>query len=104
MKQCICSYHLHVSVNVTADHHMFNVPSMFLESTSLDDEWEKEFDIEVTEEDIRMAQEAAKKLADQEKSEEKASAADPVDVSRTDVHKSSCNSHFHIMLIKNRPF
>ena len=38
----------------------------FLESTSLDDDWEKDFDddIEVTEEDMRLAAEAAKKLAE----------------------------------------
>ena len=32
------------------------------ESSSLDDDWEKEFDLEVTEEDLRLAQEAAKML------------------------------------------
>lgn len=31
----------------------------------MDDEWEKEFDLEVTEEDLQLAQEAAKKLAAQ---------------------------------------
>ena len=38
----------------------------FLESTSLDDDWEKDFDddIEVTEEDMKLAAEAAKKLAE----------------------------------------
>ena len=35
-----------------------------LESSSLDDDWEQEFDIEVTEEDIKLAQEAAKDLAE----------------------------------------
>ncbi|XP_064624832.1 BSD domain-containing protein 1-like [Lineus longissimus] len=33
------------------------------ESSSLDDDWEKDFDIEVTEEDLKMAQEAAKKIS-----------------------------------------
>ena len=31
----------------------------------MDDDWEKDFDIEVSEEDIRLAQEAARKLADE---------------------------------------
>ena len=37
-----------------------------LESTSLDDDWEKDFDddVEVTEEDRRLAAEAARKLAE----------------------------------------
>ena len=37
-----------------------------LESTSIDDDWEKDFDddVEVTEEDTRLAAEAAKKLAE----------------------------------------
>lgn len=34
------------------------------ELSSVDDDWEKDFDIEVSEEDIRLAQEAARKLAE----------------------------------------
>ena len=37
----------------------------YSESSGLDDEWEQEFDLEVTEDDIRMAEEAASKMVEE---------------------------------------
>jgi len=49
-------------VYVGSDRNTPSSDSTNKESSSLDDDWEKEFDLEVTEEDLRLAQEAAKML------------------------------------------
>ena len=50
---------------VSSLHIHFHFSPFALELSSVDDDWEKDFDIEVSEEDIRLAQEAARKLADE---------------------------------------
>ena len=55
-------YNVFAHLDVIFHIHHWTDLYVFSESSSLDEDWEKDFDIEVTEEDLRLAQEAAKKI------------------------------------------